>query len=89
MALGADTDRVLLMFLRQGMWMLLMGMSIGVLGAVAFSQVLRNLLFGVTSTDPITYVLVAVVLTGVAVAATLIPARRAAAVNPIAALRSE
>jgi ABC-type lipoprotein release transport system permease subunit len=53
------------------------------------TRVLRTLLFGVTPTDPVTFVVVAVVLTSVAMAATLIPAARATHVNPLLALRSE
>ena len=89
MALGADKDRVLGMFVKQGLTMLGVGLGIGVIGAVVFSKVASTLLFGITATDPTTYVIVGTVLASVAVAATIIPARRAAAVDPLTALRTD
>jgi putative ABC transport system permease protein len=89
MALGAGRRAVLGLFVRDGVTVITCGLACGLAGAVVLSRVLRTLLFGVTPTDPVTFVLVAVVLTAVAVAATVIPAVRAARVDPLTALRSE
>ena len=69
--------------------MLKLGVAFGVAGAIVASQVLRNQLHGLSPFDPIAYAGVAVVLTLIAVAATIVPARRATRIDPIAALRCE
>lgn len=88
-ALGADRADVLRMVLRQGMHLTLIGVGIGLVGAIAASRVLSSQLFGVTSTDPVTFGGVVLTLVAVALAACYIPARRAAKVDPVDALRYE
>jgi len=89
MALGARRDSVLGMILWQGMRLVLIGLAIGIVGAVALARVMSGLLFDIAATDAVTFVSVAVMLAGVAVLATLVPARRATTVDPMIALRSE
>jgi predicted permease len=89
MALGAAAGTVLGMIFRQGMGLVLAGLGVGVLGALALGRFMSGMLFGVGATDLVTYVAVGVVLAGVAALATLIPARRATTVDPIASLRSD
>jgi putative ABC transport system permease protein len=89
MALGAKRADVLRLVVRQGMTMTLIGLALGLLGAFSISRVLRGLLYGVSSTDPLTFVAVSIVLLGVALLACLVPARRATRVDPIIALRTE
>jgi putative ABC transport system permease protein len=89
MALGARTGNVLSLVLRQGLRLALVGIAIGVLGGVWLTAAMKSLLFGVSPNDPPTFVLVSALLLAVAAAATYIPARRAAKVDPIVALRYE
>jgi putative ABC transport system permease protein len=89
MALGARQRDVLTMVLREGMILLGVGTLAGLAGAFALTRLFRSLLFGVTATDPLTYILVPMLLAAVALVACLIPARRAARVDPMVALRSE
>jgi len=89
MALGARQMDVLTMVLREGMILMGIGVLAGLAGAFALTRLLRSLLFGVTATDPLTYLLVPILLAAVALVACLIPARRAARVDPMVALRSE
>ena len=89
MALGARPRHVLRLVFGQGLGMLLLGTVIGLAGAFALTRLMRTLLFEVTSTDPITYVSVIGLLTVVALLACYIPARRAAKVDPLIALRYE
>jgi len=87
MALGAQRASVLTMVLRQGISLVLVGLAIGMAGAVVLTRALTTLLFGVEPTDTLTYLAVSMVLVAVAAAACLIPARRAATVDPMVALR--
>jgi putative ABC transport system permease protein len=89
MALGARAIDVLSMVLKNGMTLVISGIVIGVAGALALTRFLTTLLFGVTPTDTLTYVVVSLVLIGVALIACLIPARRATRVDPLEALRYE
>ena len=89
MALGAEPRSVRRLILREGARLALLGIAIGLAGAVAAAQAMRGLLFGVRSWDVAILVPVAAILALAALAATLLPARRAAAVNPVDALRSE
>ena len=88
-ALGASRRTILGWVLKQGMLLSIVGVSIGVLAAIAFSRVLRGLLFGVAPTDVVTYVSVGGLLCLVALLACYVPARRATRVNPIKALKYE
>jgi putative ABC transport system permease protein len=89
MALGARSLDVLRMVLKKGMMLVLAGVVIGVAGALALTRVLTTLLFGVTPTDTLTFVVVSVVLIAFALIACLVPARRATKVDPLTALRCE
>jgi len=89
MALGAAGRDILGLVLRQGLTLTLAGAGLGLAGAFAATRFLRTLLFGITSTDPITYVAISALLTAVALFACWIPARRAIRVDPMTALRYE
>src|SRR5262249_30390399 len=88
-ALGATSQQVLRMILRQGLSLVLVGLSIGVAGAFALTRLMAVLLFAVEPTDPVTFLGVFFVLMIVAAAACFWPARRVTAIDPILALRSE
>jgi putative ABC transport system permease protein len=89
MALGAQSRDVLLMIVRQGSVLILLGLAIGLIGAYLATRVMASLLFGVTAKDPFTFVAVSVLLAIVALLACYIPALRATKVDPIDALRCE
>ncbi len=89
LALGAPTGRVLGMVVRQGMLPVAAGLAAGIVGSVALSRLMTGLLYGITATDRPTFVAVALALAVVALAAAYLPARRAARVDPLVALRSE
>ncbi len=89
MALGATPRSVLQLIVGQGMKVVLIGVGIGLAGGLALGRAVASLVFGVPIHDPATFSLVAVVLTAVALAACIIPARRAARVHPMVALREE
>jgi predicted permease len=89
MALGAQRLDVLKLVIGQGLTLTIIGMAIGSLAALALTRAMKSLLFGVSATDPSTFVGVAVLLAGVALLASYIPARRASRVDPMVALRCE
>ncbi|MFL5313132.1 MAG: ABC transporter permease [Myxococcales bacterium] len=89
LALGATPGAVLRLVLRQGMRLVVVGVALGLAAALPLGRVLRTLLYGVTATDPGTFVALAVALAATAAAATLIAARRATSVDPALALRAE
>jgi ABC-type antimicrobial peptide transport system permease subunit len=89
MALGAQSSQVQRMVVSSGLKLAVIGVGIGVLGALAVTQALKAALFQVSATDPITFVAVSLLLLGVAVLASWAPARRAARVDPMVPLRAE
>jgi putative ABC transport system permease protein len=88
-ALGAQRRDVLKMVVGRGMAVALTGVSLGLAAALAVTQLMKSLLFGVTATDPVTFALIALLLIGVALIASYIPAWRATKVDPLQALRHE
>jgi putative ABC transport system permease protein len=89
MALGAQTSTVLKLAVGYGFKLVVIGIAIGLIAALALTRVMSTLLFGVTATDPTTFTLISLLLVAVAAIASYIPARRATRVNPIIALRYE
>ena len=87
MALGAHQGSVLMMILKQGMGLVVIGLLVGGAGALVLTRLLTGLLFEVNVTDPVTFVGVAVVLATIAAGATFLPARRATTIDPLVALR--
>jgi putative ABC transport system permease protein len=89
MAIGARPAEIVLMILRQGMALTVVGVALGAFGAFALTDAMKSLLFGVKPSDPATFGVVASALAIAAFAASYVPARRAAQVDPLRALRSE
>jgi predicted permease len=89
LALGAQASNVLKLILGQGLKLAVVGVALGLLAAVAFTQLLQGLLFGISASDPMTFAVIGALLVGVALLACWIPARRATKVDPLEALRSE
>ncbi len=89
MALGAEKSSVLKMVVAQGLKLAFAGIAIGIVGSLLLTRFLASLLYGVKATDLLTFIAVSLILAAVALAASLIPARRAAKVDPMVALRYE
>lgn len=87
MALGARARDVLMLVIRQGLALVLVGVVLGLFGALALTRVLSSLLYGVSATDPMTFAAIALLLLAVSWVACYIPARRAARVDPLIAMR--
>ena len=89
MALGARTRDITKMILGEGLALALIGVTVGVVGALGLTRLLKGLLFGVTPTDPITFAAITVLIVALALVASYLPARRATRVDPMVALRYE
>ena len=89
MALGADAGRVLRLVMKRGAVLVALGLALGLGGAATLTRVLQGVLYGIAATDPATFGTMAAVLAAAALGACLAPARRAARVDPAAALRGE
>jgi len=89
MALGAALGDVVRLVTRQGLTPVAVGLAIGIAAGLAVSRLLAGMLYGITPTDPVTYGSVIAILAGVALLACVGPARRAARVDPMLALRAE
>jgi len=89
LALGAERSAVRNMIVRHGIHLIVAGIAIGLVAALAFSRVMESFLFGVQSRDPLVFILAPVVLAAVALVAVYLPARRASRVDPMQALRYE
>jgi ABC-type transport system, involved in lipoprotein release, permease component len=88
-ALGAHARRVFALVLKQGMVLAGVGVLVGLAGALALTRVLRSLLFGISATDPVVLIAVAILLGVVTMIGAYLPARRAARIDPAVALREE
>jgi ABC-type antimicrobial peptide transport system permease subunit len=89
MALGAQQEQVVALVMRRGSALIVVGIALGLLGALALTRLLQNLLYGVSARDPLTFGAIAALLAVVALVATYLPARRAARVDLLTAIRSE
>ena len=89
MALGAQKREVLFLVLRQGVALMILGLALGTVAALVLTGLLRGLLYGVTSTDPLSFAVALLVLTAVGLLACYFPARRASRIEPVVALRSD
>jgi len=89
MALGARARDVVRLVIRQGAALTATGVALGLVGAFAFTRLLKSLLYGVSARDPVTFGIVAALLAAVALLAAYVPARRASRADPLLAIRSE
>ena len=89
MALGAGRRQVLLQVLREGMTTALVGTAVGAAGAFFVGRTMTGMVYGVETTDPILFIAVALILLGAALVACLVPARRAASIDPMVAMRQD
>lgn len=88
MALSAEQSNVLAMIVRESLTLVLVSISIGALGALALTRSVAAMLYGISPTDPLTFIAVAVVLLSVALLASYLPAKRASGIDPAIALRN-
>jgi len=88
-AVGAQAGQILRMMIGEGLKLSLIGLAIGLVGTLGLGRIGSSLLFGVSATDPLTFVAVSLLLTAAAAAASFFPARRAMKIEPVAALRQE
>jgi ABC-type antimicrobial peptide transport system permease subunit len=89
MALGAQRSRVLMLMLRQGFWLVSLGLAAGLAAALAATRLMKGLLFGVDPLDAMTLTVALLLLGAIGLLAVFIPARRATLIDPVAALRNE
>jgi putative ABC transport system permease protein len=89
LALGAQKNQVLQLVIGQGVKLAVVGVGLGLLASFALTRLMESLLFGVSATDLVTFTVVALILTGVALVACLVPALRASRTDPMVALRYE
>lgn len=89
LALGAEMREIRQLFVRRGLVLTVIGMTIGLGAAIAFTQVIRSLLFGISPLDPIAFTAMPLVLAAAALVASYLPARRAMAVDPVETMRAE
>jgi putative ABC transport system permease protein len=89
MALGAAPQSVLRLMIGRGMRPALLGLGIGLAAALGLTRMMKSLLFGLSATDPVTFISVTLLLLGVGLVACYLPARRAAKIDPLVALRHE
>jgi putative ABC transport system permease protein len=87
MAVGARAGDIFRMIVGEGLMLSLIGLALGLVGGWWFGRASSSLLFGVTATDPVTFIVVSLLLTAVAVAACYFPARRTTTIDPVVALR--
>jgi len=89
MALGATRRDIVSLILKQGLGMTLIGIAVGLAGAFALTRLFKSLLVGVSATDAMSFAVTTILLVTVALAAAYLPARRAARIDPLQALRNE
>ena len=89
MALGAKPSDVLILVIRHGLRLALVGVALGIVSAIALGRVLQSLLYGISAGDPLTFASVSLIAIAMASLACYLPARRATSVDPMIALRSE